>query len=193
MARALLLVLILACLTSTSVVADEKMDKEALIKDALSAAPPAIAKTATVMDGDGTVLKKGSGAYTCYPTLPPLRGKGHEPMCLDKVWMEWHHAWMERKDFKPKALGIAYMLAGDSGRSNIDPFAEKPTKDNQWVVEGPHVMVIVPDSALLDTLPTDPNNGGAYVMLKGTPYAHIMVPVAKRPPAMPKSPAATKK
>jgi hypothetical protein len=33
MARALLLVLILACLTSTSVVADEKMDKEALIKD----------------------------------------------------------------------------------------------------------------------------------------------------------------
>lgn len=119
------------------------MDKNALIKEALSAAPPAIAKAATVLDGDGSVLKKGSGAYTCYPTLPLLRGKGHEPMCLDKVWLEWHHAWMERKDFKPKALGIAYMLAGDSGASNIDPFADQPTKDNQWVVEGPHVMVIV--------------------------------------------------
>jgi hypothetical protein len=33
-------------------------DKEALIKDALSAAPPLIAKTATVKDWDGTVLKR---------------------------------------------------------------------------------------------------------------------------------------
>ncbi len=169
------------------------MDKDALIKDALGAAPPAIAKTATVIDGDGTVLRKGSGAYTCYPTLPPTRGKAREPMCLDKVWLEWHHAWMEKKDFKPKALGIGYMLAGDAGSSNIDPFADKPTKDNQWVVEGPHIMVIVPDATLLDALPTDPSKGGAYVMWKGTPYAHIMVPVANRPRAMPKmSPAPEK-
>ena len=39
----------------------------------------------------------------------------------------------------------------------------------------------------------DPNNGGAYVMWKGTPYAHIMVPVAKRPPVALKSPSATQK
>jgi hypothetical protein len=30
------------------------------------------------------------------------------------------------------------MLAGDNGSSNIDPYAEGPTDDNQWVVEGPH-------------------------------------------------------
>jgi hypothetical protein len=28
------------------------------------------------------------------------------------------------------------MLAGDTGASNIDPYAEKPTSDNQWTAEG---------------------------------------------------------
>ncbi len=38
-------------------------------------------------------------------------------------------------------------------------------------------MILVPDPALLDGISTDPWNGGPYVMWKGTPYAHIMVPV----------------
>ncbi len=71
------------------------------------------------------------------------------------------------------------MLAGDEG-SNIDPFAEAPTPDNEWVVEGPHIMIVVPDPAMLQGIPTDPNNGGPYVMWKGSPYAHIMIPVADR-------------
>jgi hypothetical protein len=29
--------------------------------------------------------------------------------------------------------------------SNIDPYAEGPSSDNQWVVEGRHPMVTVPD------------------------------------------------
>src|ERR1700745_3554942 len=41
-------------------------DKETLIRDALSAAPPTVASTATVMNWDHNVLKQGSGAYTCY-------------------------------------------------------------------------------------------------------------------------------
>jgi hypothetical protein len=47
-------------------------------------------------------------------------------------------------------------------------------------------MVIVPDPAQLDALPTDPQNGGPWVMWKGTKYAHIMMPTAP----MPKQPAA---
>ena len=88
-----------------------------------------------------------------------------------------------KKPFKANQVGIAYMMAGDTGASNTDPFAEVATTTNQWVVEGPHVMVIMPDPAQLEGLPTDPNNGGAYVMWKGTPYAHIMVPIGKRPAA----------
>jgi hypothetical protein len=52
-----------------------------------------------------------------------------------------------------------------------------------WIAEGPHIMVLLPDPAQLDALPTDPNPGGPYVMWKGTPYAHIMVPVGERPAA----------
>jgi len=161
-----------------------RSDRQALIKDALSAAPPLIAKTATVKDWNGTVLKQGNDDFTCFPTEASKRSKGEkEPMCFDKVWLTWGDAWMNKKPFKADKVGIAYMLAGDTGASNIDPYAEKRTSDNQWIAEGPHIMVLLPDPAQLDALPTEPNQGGPYVMWKGTPYAHIMVPVGKRPAA----------
>ena len=152
-------------------------NKRAMIREALSAAPPAIAKTATVKDWDGNVLKQGSGEYVCFPTPPPQKSIGKEPMCLDKVWQSWADAWVNHKDFKADTVGIAYMLEGDTGASNTDPYATKRTADNQWVVSGPHTMVVVPDKAAMDSISTDPNNGGPFVMWKGTPYEHIMVPV----------------
>jgi hypothetical protein len=42
-------------------------------------------------------------------------------------------------------------------------------------------MLLLPDPAALDALGTDPDAGGPYVVWKGTPYAHVMVPVAERP------------
>lgn len=59
--------------------------KQAMIREALSAAPPEIGKTATIKDWDGNVLKQGSGGYTCYPTPPMMKKMGKEPMCVDKV------------------------------------------------------------------------------------------------------------
>jgi hypothetical protein len=106
-------------------------------------------------------------------------------MCADAEWLAWNDAYMmQMKDYKPKQFGLAYMLAGDpkgDGASNIDPFATTATADNQWVTEGPHVMILVPDPAMLEGISTDPNSGGPYVMWKGTPYAHIMMPVGPRP------------
>ncbi len=101
-------------------------------------------------------------------------------MCLDKTWTAWADAWTNKKAFKADQVGIGYMLVGDAGSSNVDPYADGPTSKNQWVVEGPHTMVIVPDPAQLEGLSTDPNNGGAYVMWKGTPYVHVMVPLGGR-------------
>ncbi len=46
-------------------------------------------------------------------------------------------------------------------------------------------MVIVPDPATLAGLPTTPVGDGPYVMWAGTPYAHIMMPVADRPEQRP--------
>ena len=156
-------------------------DKDALIKNALAAAPPEIAKTATVKDNKGNLLREGTGKYTCFP----YEGGLTAAMCADAEWLAWSDAYMmQSKDYKPKSFGLAYMLAGDpkgDGSSNIDPFATAATADNQWVTEGPHVMILVPDPAMLEGISTDPNNGGPYVMWKGTPYAHIMMPTGPRP------------
>ncbi len=162
---------------STNAMAEGKAkSNKAMIKDALKAAPKALSKEATIKDWDGNVLRKGTGNYTCFPTPPNL--KGLAPMCLDNTWLTWADAWQNKKSFEISNIGTAYMLAGDEGASNTDPYAAGETKDNQWIEEGPHLMVIVPDSSLLSDIPTDPHNGGPYVMWKGTPYAHIMVPVA---------------
>ena len=157
-----------------------QQDKDKLIESALSAAPPDVAKSAKVMTMKGDVLREGSGTYTCFP----YEGPAMPPMCLDAEWLAWADAYANKKDFKPTRFGLAYMLAGDmpdTGASNIDPFATKATPDNQWVVEGPHVMILVPDPALLEGVTTDPNAGVPYVMWKGTPYAHIMMPTGPRP------------
>lgn len=164
---------------ATSTFAAE-VGQQALVRDALSAAPSSVAATATVMTMEGKILKQGSGGYTCFPTPADMLAKDkHMPMCLDKVWMRWADAWMHKKPFDAERAGIAYMLAGDAGASNTDPFAAAPTSDNQWVVSGPHIMVLPADPSSLEGIPTDPESGGAFVMWKGTPYAHVMVPVGQ--------------
>jgi hypothetical protein len=82
---------------------------------------------------------------------------------------------MTKGDLNIDKVGISYMLAGDSGASNSDPYAEGRTDD--WVVSGPHIMIIVPDPAMLAGVPTDPENGGPWIMWQGTEYAHVMVPL----------------
>ncbi|MCP4299484.1 MAG: nuclear transport factor 2 family protein, partial [Gammaproteobacteria bacterium] len=153
------------------------VDTPGPIADALSAAWPGMAEDAMVVDWDGNVLREGSNGYTCLPTPPMLTGTS--PMCMDGEWMKWAGAWQKKEDYTAESLGISYMLSGDEGASNIDPYAEGPTADNEWIVEGPHLMILAP-AELLGSFPTDPENGGPYVMWKGTPYAHLMVPVGAR-------------
>ena len=153
-----------------------------------SAAPPEIGAAAAVMDwpdstgGPMRQLRAGTNGWTCMPstavpagvTTPAAAG----PMCLDSIWMNWAAAWMSRTPPKVSGVGIGYMLKGDQGASNTNPFATGPTPDNAWVVAGPHIMVLTPNAAQIAALPTDPKTGGPWVMWKGTPYAHVMVPVA---------------
>ncbi len=124
------------------------------------------------------MIREGSNGWTCYPG--PNLHDGKDSMCHDTLWDNWMTAWKTKSDFRPDRVGISYMLAGDEGASNIDPFATGPSDDNDWIVEGPHMMIILPDSAMLEGFSTDPHNGGPYVMWKGTPYVHIMVPIGPR-------------
>ena len=134
----------------------------------------------TVADWDGNVLQDGSSGYKCFPT-PPQMAPGPAPMCFDGPFQGWADAWMNKKPFSTDRVGLSYMLAGDAGASNIDPYAGGPAEGNDWVQEGPHVMLIAPDAAMLSNMPRDPNAGGPYVMWDGTPYAHVMIPTADRP------------
>ncbi len=161
---------------------DMKMMKKsdaALIARAMSAGPVSIAKAAAIMavtsDGKMREVRAGSNGWMCMVDVDGT------PMCLDKEWQAWADAWVGKKDPQLKGIGLAYMLRGDTGASNTDPYAKQPTADNHWVVSGPHVMILTPDMARLDALPTDPWNGGPWVMWKGTKYAHIMMPTAPMP------------
>ncbi|HMA42151.1 MAG TPA: hypothetical protein VKP10_18955 [Gemmatimonadales bacterium] len=152
---------------------------DALILNALRAAPPAVAQGATVVDGKHVVLRRGSNAWTCMPDDPAVPGDA--PMCLDAPWFELVDALTNKRAPKIERVGVGYMLQGDFPVSNVDPYASGPTPENQWVADGPpHVMMVFPDSRTLDGLPTDPNAGGPWVMWKGTPYAHLMIPTAPR-------------
>lgn len=150
-------------------------DSAALIEEALSAAPASIASIATVKAWDGAVLKEGSPDWVCYPSMPDREGVC--PMCLDKPWQQWLAAFAAGETPNVDTVGVSYMLRGDCSVSNIDPMAMEETDDNEWVREGPHVMLLSPDRAALDALPRDPYAGTPYVMWADTPYAHIMVPL----------------
>lgn len=145
------------------------------VAKATSAAPPDIGRHAAVMDmvsGEMKEVRPGTNGWVCM-----VNPQG-DPMCLDKTWQAWGDAWMNKKDPpKPGSVGVAYMLKGDRGASNTDPYATKASADNQWVVTGPHVMILPTEASQLDAYPTDWKQGGPWVMWKGTPYAHIMVPM----------------
>ncbi|WP_066553986.1 hypothetical protein [Croceicoccus bisphenolivorans] len=170
---------LIAAFPSTAIAAEETgnagTDSASLIANARSAGPPSVSAEATVVNGAGNVLHEGSNGFVCHP-ISASTG----PMCNDAQWEAMMGAMMAGKPFTPTTFGISYMLQGDRGAkgvSNIDPAAPEPTPDNDWVIEGPHLMLILPDAAMLEGVSTDPADP-IYVMWKDTPYRHVMVRVA---------------
>jgi hypothetical protein len=144
------------------------------IARALSAAPPDIARAATVaeMDGQGkmTVLREGTNGFTCMPGDPA--GIGQPAMCADQVAMQWNHDFGQHKP-KPTTTvpGIEYMLAGATQRSDSDP----NDQTSPPIRIGPHWMILWPFDPKTTGLPTTHKPTGAYIMWAGTPYAHLHV------------------
>lgn len=175
-------------ITAPLVFSQEGTGNDVKIKSAKSAAPPSITENATIKDwptepgGEMKVLREGDDDWTCLPDMPAT--SGNDPMCLDQPWMEWAEAWMSKSDFKASRMGFGYMLQGGSPESNTDPYAKGPTQDNEWITDPiPHLMIITPDEQTLEGLPTDPSQGGPWVMWRDTPYVHIMVPMPQYNPS----------
>ena len=156
------------------------MSDEDLIKSAMTAAPPAVAKDATLVDvspdGKARVIRKGSNGFTCLADNP--NSPGPDPMCGDQNAMEWAQAWFEKKEPPRNKVGFMYMLSGGTDASNTDPYAQKPEAGNNWVETGPHVMV-VGAKGMMEGYPrtSKPNTAQPYVMWPDTPYEHLMLPV----------------
>jgi hypothetical protein len=132
---------------------------------------------ATLTGGKMVTLRAGTSGWQCMPAEPGAPGPN--PMCIDKVWQSWMGAYMAKQPPQITQIGISYMLAGGADASNTDPYASKPAPGEQWVMTPAHTMVLLPDPKMLDSYPSDPKTGGPFVMFKGTPYAHLMVPVPK--------------
>lgn len=155
--------------------ADRKM-----IRSAMSAAPKKVSEGASIvaMDANGKMrtLREGKNGFTCMPDNPATPGP--DPMCMDKVALEWAEAWIGHKQ-PASGVGFMYMLAGGTDASNTDPYAVKPSAGNHWVKTGPHVMIVGAESSFYDMYPksADPDTSVPYVMWAGTPYQHLMIPV----------------
>ncbi|MGH2690474.1 MAG: hypothetical protein ACRDKW_16955 [Actinomycetota bacterium] len=162
---------------------------DAKIANALSAGPPEVTSAATVLDwpaeagGEMTELRAGSNGWTCLPDIPGT--PADDPMCLDSTFVAWMGAHQAGTPPAIERVGFGYMLQGGSTASNTDPFASEPAPDEEWLMEPPHVMMVVPDPRSLEGLTTDPDNGGPWIMWAGTPYAHVMMPVDEAGHAMP--------
>jgi hypothetical protein len=145
---------------------------------AMQAAPPSISAQARIVDfdanGELVELRPGTNGWMCLPNDPNTPGE--DPMCLDGLWQEWVDAWINKRTPAVRGVGIAYMLRGGTSASNTDPFAQQPAPGGDWMHDPPHIMVIVPDPRTLDSFPDEHSVGRPWVMFKGTPYAHLMVP-----------------
>ena len=154
--------------------------QDAKIASAEKAAPASVSKDATILDWSGDVLREGTNGWACLPD----RGntEGEDPWCVNAPWLNFIQAYATKQEPSYDQVGLAYMMVGDPAVSNTDPFATEKTNDADWVEDmGPHLMILVPDKSLFESLSTDPNNGGPWTMWPDTPYAHIMIPLEGPP------------
>ncbi|MCP9915542.1 hypothetical protein [Cyanobium sp. ATX 6F1] len=157
-----------------------KQDK-ALIMSAMSAAPLAVAKGATIVvmkkGGEMRTLRAGTNGFTCMPDNPATPGP--DPMCMDRPSLDWVQAWVSQTAPARGKVGLMYMLAGGTDASNTDPHAQKPTASNHWIKTGPHIMVVGADPSFYASYPSSPKPDPSkpYVMWPGTPYQHLMAPI----------------
>jgi hypothetical protein len=173
--KILAVVISLFTVAVTATAQQKELSDAQYIAKATSAAPSSVAKDAAVVrmgnDGSTKIVREGKNGFTCMIM-------GTDKMCNDANSMEFIHAMMMHQP-PPNKVGLSYMLAGDQGASNTDPYAMAKTSDNHWIVTGPHIMIFGPPSKALGyTEATDPDPAKPYMMWAGTPYEHAMIPVA---------------
>jgi hypothetical protein len=167
------------------------------IANALNAGPASITEHAAVIDwpanpkdgmSHGSVLRQGTNGWTCLPDVPGR--PQHLPMCVDETMMKWFMATLAGKKPDIDRVGLSYMLMGDVRQGQgATPGASyqtiaDPSQAKEWFYIGPHIMVVLPDSAkdALRGINQDLSNNQPYTTLLDSADVATplwVIPVAK--------------
>jgi hypothetical protein len=141
---------------------------------AIAAGPPNVASSARIVgvdaQGKRMVLREGSNGFTCQPGDPTVVGR--PASCSNEAARQWS---ADMAAHKPKPSnaepGIVYMLAGATQRAVSGPSDETSPP----ITIGPRWMIMWPFDPKTTGLSAAPKDTGAYIMLAGTPYAHLHI------------------
>jgi len=150
-----------------------------------SSAPDFIGDFATVVSASGDILREGTNGWTCLPfiAMPKMGFKTANeaaPACADANAVAWANAYMSQSKPEIQNDGWIWMIHGDTGVDNFRPYSEgdkENTDPEDWIYSGSHLMLMPKDPASLEGVSTDFTTGAPYVMMKGTPFVHLMIPL----------------
>src|SRR5688572_1967656 len=106
---------VLLVLAGKGTLTDAAASDEVIIKNALSAAPRAVARDAGVVNWDMKAIRRSRNGFTCLPdntSTPTI----NDPMCLDQGGMVWLRALMQKTE-PPPGVGFGYMMQGGAAAS----------------------------------------------------------------------------
>jgi hypothetical protein len=144
------------------------------IARAIAAGPPHVTESARIVganaQGRRVVLRDGNNGFMCQPGNPKVLGR--PASCSNEAARQWSADLAARKAKPTNAEpGIIYMLAGATQRSVSDPSDKTGTP----ITIGPHWMILWPFDPKTTGLSASRKDTGAYIMLAGTPYAHLHI------------------
>lgn len=151
-----------------------------------SAAPAFIGDFASVIDANGKVLREGSNGWTCLSLNPRPFPEGgwkdaHDAMpgCGDAEGMKWMQAALSGTKPDLERDTFIWMLHGDVGEDNtkMNVLDKADSTPGEWIESGPHLMLMPKDPATLEKFHADFTTGEPYVMMPGSDYAHLMIPL----------------
>jgi hypothetical protein len=154
------------------------------IKTYTSAAPAFIGDHATVIGASGKVLREGTNGWRCEPFMPMPEG-GFEnahaaaPACSDANSVAWANAYKAGTVPEMEGDGWMWMIHGDLGVDNftVGTDGQKDAGHKHYIESGPHMMLMPKDPSSLNGQSSNYSTGAPYVMFKGSPYAHLMIPL----------------
>ena len=179
-ARAMLTLALLSAACRPSAPGETDDTDEALIANAMSGGPRSIAQNAAIAmrtpTGEMRILRRGANGYTCMPD--GARTPNNTPMCIDAPGLAWVQALRNHSEPPDGPVAVAYMLQGSAFPSFDDPFATPESAGGKWFTTGPILMIMNVRGKLAGYSAEGRDPSAPFIMFQGTPYEHLMIPVA---------------